>query len=117
MNSITEKKIKKRYGIPSDKVCDIEEFDGKDDELTLRRCVLKRAEFSGGRYESSHIKSCGLISVNFVSADFSKSKFDCAFIEGSRLNGAKFGYEQIKGLTIDQAQATYIALLAGVNIE
>lgn len=196
MDSLDEKKFKKKWGIPANGAFDASDIKAGD-ELTLTQCVLEKSDFSNSSHKSSHIKQCEFVSINLLSADFSESKFDRVFVDssrlsgmslagsllidvvfnkckinrssfrgarlkrvifnecdltdadfqsaeldrvvfrscelaeadysqaimkivdvrGSRLGGAKFGYEQLKELTIDQSQATYIALLMGVNID
>jgi uncharacterized protein YjbI with pentapeptide repeats len=196
MYSQTEKKLKKKYKIPSGKAVVITEFKDEE-ELVIKQSLVKQFTSPSGLHKSSHIKQSELTGSNFLSADFSESKFDRVFIENSRLSGmslagsilvdvlfkgckinrvsfggaelkrvmfkecdltdtdfqsavldkvvfrscklneadysnaifknvdirgshlknTKFEHEQFEGLTIDQSQATYIALLSGVTID
>ena len=80
--------------------------------VVFDECDLMDASFQSGDLEKVVFRSC-----NLSQTDFSNAKFKDIDIKGSRLNGAKFGLEQLQNLTIDQAQATYIALLTGVKID
>lgn len=81
-------------------------------KVIFYECDLTDADFQSAELDAVVFRSCKLNQV-----DFSNAKFKNVDIRGSRPNGARIALEQLHGLTIDQSQATYIALLVGVKIE
>lgn len=101
-------------------------------DVLFKRCKINRASFRGAKITRVIFYECDLTDADFQSADldgavfkscklceadYSNAKVKDVDLRGSYLKGARFGSEQFKGLTIDQSQATYFVLLAGITID
>lgn len=83
----------------------------------LKRVLFYECDLTDADFQSADLEKVVFRSCELAQSDFSHSRFKEVDIRGSRINGARFGLEQLKDLTIDQGQATYIALLTGVKID
>jgi len=80
--------------------------------VSFNNCVLTGADFQGTKLKNVKFIDCDLKNVNFSQAELKKID-----LRGSDITGIKIEMDSFKELTINHAQAVYIASLLGMNIK
>ena len=84
---------------------------------SFRDCLMQRCDFSEGVFAQTKWKRSGMDACTMIRADFSGLSVDRLDVSNSKIEGALFRLEQLKGITVSSMQALSFAKMLGLEVK